>query len=106
MISIQNKKLIILNTKLKMSICLIIEKIMIKSYSTILRLIMLKKDLTLYCRIARKQRLVRSIEGIKKPIRNLLEVGCGAGFSAEYLKGNFINYVGVDYSQKLNQLCS
>ena len=60
-----------------------------------------KKDLTLYCRIARKQRLVRSIEGIKKPIRNLLEVGCGAGFSAEYLKGNFINYVGVDYSQNL-----
>ena len=29
---------------------------------------------------ARKQRLVKSIEGIKKPIRNLLEVGCGAGF--------------------------
>ncbi len=60
-----------------------------------------KKDLTLYCRIARKQRLVRSIEGIRKPINNILEVGCGAGFSADYLKGKFINYVGVDYSKNL-----
>lgn len=60
-----------------------------------------KKDLTLYCRIARKQRLIRSLKGIKKPIKQILEVGCGAGFSVDYLKGKFINYKGVDYSKNL-----
>ena len=60
-----------------------------------------KKDLTLYCRIARKQRLIRSLKGIEKPIKQILEVGCGAGFSVDYLKGKFINYTGVDYSENL-----
>ena len=60
-----------------------------------------KKDLISYCRVARKQRLVRSLKGIKQPINKILEVGCGAGFSVDYLKGKFINYVGVDYSQNL-----
>tara|TARA_A100001011_G_scaffold375146_2_gene436362 strand:+ start:11165 stop:11935 length:771 start_codon:yes stop_codon:yes gene_type:complete len=61
----------------------------------------LKKDLIGYCRIARKQRLVRSLKGIQQPIKKMLEVGCGAGFSAEYLKGKFISYTGIDYSEKL-----
>ena len=60
-----------------------------------------KKDLTQYCRIARKQRLVQSLQGIKQPINKILEVGCGAGFSVNYLKGKFINYTGVDYSENL-----
>ena len=60
-----------------------------------------KKDLTSYCRIARKLRLTQSLEGVTKPINNLLEIGCGAGFSIDYLKGKFINYLGVDYSQNL-----
>ena len=60
-----------------------------------------KKDLTSYCRIARKQRLVQSLKGIKQPIKKILEVGCGAGFSVDYLKGKFVNYTGVDYSENL-----
>jgi 2-polyprenyl-3-methyl-5-hydroxy-6-metoxy-1,4-benzoquinol methylase len=60
-----------------------------------------KKDLTPYCRVARKLRLVQSLRGIQKPIKKLLEVGCGAGFSVDYLKGKFINYTGVDYSKNL-----
>jgi 2-polyprenyl-3-methyl-5-hydroxy-6-metoxy-1,4-benzoquinol methylase len=61
----------------------------------------IKKDLISYCRIARKLRLVQSLKGIQKPIKRILEVGCGAGFSADYLNGKFINYTGVDYSQNL-----
>ena len=60
-----------------------------------------KKDLTPYCRIARKQRLLSSLKGISKPINKMLEVGCGAGFSAEYLKGKFNQYLGIDYSKNL-----
>jgi len=60
-----------------------------------------KKDLIPYCRIARKQRLERSLIGIPQPIRNILEVGCGAGFTADYLKGKYLNYTGVDYSENL-----
>ena len=60
-----------------------------------------KKDLTLYCRISRKQRLIQSLKGIQQPIKNILEVGCGAGFSTEYLKGRYIKYTGIDYSENL-----
>ena len=60
-----------------------------------------KKDLVSYCRIARKIRLTQSLKGISKPINKLLEVGCGAGFSANYLNKNYINYLGVDYSKNL-----
>ena len=60
-----------------------------------------KKDLISYCRIARKLRLVSSLKNIKQPINKILEVGCGAGFSVDYLKGKFIHYTGVDYSENL-----
>ena len=60
-----------------------------------------KKDLTTYCRVARKLRLVQSLKGIQQPIKKILEVGCGAGFSVDYLKGKFINYTGLDYSENL-----
>ena len=60
-----------------------------------------KKDLTSYCRIARKLRLVQSLKGIQQPIKKILEIGCGAGFSVEYLNGKFINYTGIDYSENL-----
>ena len=36
-----------------------------------------------------------------KPDWSYLEVGCGAGFSAEYLDGQYGQYCGVDYSDKL-----
>jgi SAM-dependent methyltransferase len=61
----------------------------------------IKKDLISYCRIARKLRLVQSLKGIQMPIKRILEVGCGAGFSADYLKGKYTSYTGVDYSQNL-----
>ena len=60
-----------------------------------------KKDLTHYCRVARKLRLSRSLKDIRQPIKKILEVGCGAGFSVDYLKGKFINYTGIDYSENL-----
>jgi SAM-dependent methyltransferase len=60
-----------------------------------------KKDLTPYCRVARKLRLVQSLKGIQQPIKKILEVGCGAGFSVDYLKGKFVNYTGIDYSENL-----
>jgi 2-polyprenyl-3-methyl-5-hydroxy-6-metoxy-1,4-benzoquinol methylase len=60
-----------------------------------------KKDLTPYCRVARKLRLVQSLIGIQQPIKKILEVGCGAGFSVDYLRGKFVNYTGVDYSENL-----
>ncbi len=63
----------------------------------------IKKDLKFYSRLMRKLRLKRSLRNIKKPINRLLEIGCGAGFSAEYLKNDYIEFIGVDYSEKLIQ---
>ena len=60
-----------------------------------------RKDLVSYCRIARKQRLVSSIKNISKPVNNMLEIGCGAGFTAEYLAGHYDVYEGLDYSKNL-----
>ena len=48
-----------------------------------------RKDLTTYCRICRKLRLYKTLKNIPKPITTLLEVGCGAGFSADYLRGQY-----------------
>ena len=31
----------------------------------------------------------------------ILEVGCGAGFSVDYLDGHFARYIGVDYAEEL-----
>ena len=41
-----------------------------------------KKDLTTYCRVARKLRLVQSLIGIQQPIKKILEVGTFTGLSA------------------------
>jgi len=60
-----------------------------------------RKDLTPYCRIARKQRLDTSLKSIRQPVGRLLEVGCGAGFTADYLKGKYKSYLGLDYSKNL-----
>lgn len=60
------------------------------------------KDLAPSSRPARRCRLERTIEGV--PDRNfdrVLEVGCGAGFGAEYLRGRFNHYVGIDHSRRL-----
>jgi len=60
-----------------------------------------RKDLTPYCRIARKLRLDRTLKHLPKPIRGILEVGCGAGFAADYLQGAYQSFTGLDYSENL-----
>ncbi len=36
---------------------------------------------------------------------DILEVGCGAGFAAEYLSGFYRSYTGIDHSEELIQIC-
>lgn len=64
----------------------------------------LKKDLIGASRIARKHRVKETFKSlpIQKHI-SILDVGCGAGFSAKYLEGLYSKYVGIDYSENLIQ---
>jgi SAM-dependent methyltransferase len=60
------------------------------------------KDLLPAHRSARQCRLEQTIMSI--PVSSnitILEVGCGAGFSAEYLRGKYHEYCGIDYSDEL-----
>lgn len=51
---------------------------------------------------ARRHRLLRTLDVVPlSPLGNVLEVGCGAGFSARYLKGRYSSYTGVDYARNL-----
>lgn len=60
------------------------------------------KDLHQTSSVARRHRLLRTLAAVKLPDRpDLLEVGCGAGFSARYATGRFGNFVGIDYAAKL-----
>lgn len=62
----------------------------------------LEKDLAPQSSIARKHRLLSSLEGINfDENTRVLEVGCGAGFSVNYLDKPYSAYVGVDYSKGL-----
>ncbi len=61
-----------------------------------------RKDLHPASIAARRQRLRRTLADV--PVGDtarILEVGCGAGFSARYLAGHFREFVGIDYSQSL-----
>lgn len=63
-----------------------------------------RKDLFSSSRKARSTRVIQTIKragngNLTKS--NVLEVGCGAGFGAEYLHGNYELYTGLDYSAKL-----
>lgn len=62
----------------------------------------LKKDLLPSCRLARALRLTQTMNGagIRK-VGILLELGCGGGFSVEYLDGWFSRFIGIDYSDAL-----
>ncbi len=60
------------------------------------------KDLSPSSRCARRLRLERTLDRV--PLRTtwkVLEVGCGAGFAATYLRGRFGSYLGCDHSQEL-----
>src|SRR5690606_439912 len=59
------------------------------------------KDLKECCRVAREQRLRRTIRSLPVPMGRVLEVGCGGGFTAQYLEGLFESYTGVDHSAEL-----
>ncbi|GMQ29563.1 class I SAM-dependent methyltransferase [Algoriphagus confluentis] len=62
----------------------------------------LEKDLAPQSSIARKHRLLSSLKGVNfNENTRVLEVGCGAGFSVNYLDKPYLAYVGVDYSQGL-----
>lgn len=62
----------------------------------------IKKDCVAYCRIARQLRLSRTLRIENRSIDNMLEIGCGAGFTIAYLDKHKINhYLGVDYSKNL-----
>ena len=61
-----------------------------------------RKDLLPASRSARKCRLEQTLRVIApNPDLSYLEVGCGAGFAAEYLEGQFSRFCGVDYSENL-----
>lgn len=60
------------------------------------------KDLNRAARLAREHRLKETLLGLGLDATGrILEVGCGAGFSADYLAGCFGQYVGLDYSAGL-----
>jgi 2-polyprenyl-3-methyl-5-hydroxy-6-metoxy-1,4-benzoquinol methylase len=61
-----------------------------------------RKDLVPASRTARKQRLLRTLASLpRKTGLAVLEIGCGAGFSAQYLSGWYERFVGLDYSANL-----
>ena len=65
-----------------------------------------RKDLLPASRIARRERLLRTLEAVpdlpERPA--ILEIGCGAGFTADYLEGRFGSYLGIDHSHRLIEL--
>jgi ubiquinone/menaquinone biosynthesis C-methylase UbiE len=61
-----------------------------------------RKDLFASSRFARRQRLLQTVRTLPvKSFGDVLEVGCGAGYSSEYLNGFFSSFTGIDYSQQL-----
>lgn len=61
-----------------------------------------RKDLYEPSRMARQARLRRTIDLTGQgPDVDILEIGCGAGFAAQYLRGRFGTYTGIDYSDEL-----
>lgn len=60
------------------------------------------KDLRAAPRRARQERLWRTLDILPSAkLGRVLEVGCGAGFSARYLENRYDIFVGVDYSKEL-----
>lgn len=63
-----------------------------------------QKDLVPGSALARRSRLEKTLADV--PLRktwDILEVGCGAGFAASYLRGRFASYRGMDHSAELIQ---
>lgn len=61
-----------------------------------------EKDKLPASRVARRARLLQSLRRIElSEAVSILELGCGAGWSAEYLDGIYTEFCGVDYSASL-----
>ncbi len=64
-----------------------------------------RKDLLPASRRARRLRQTRTLRLVPDTASlHVLEVGCGAGFGADYLDGRFASFTGIDYSAKLIEL--
>lgn len=63
-----------------------------------------RKDTVRSSMIPRKRLLLEAIHPLIKQIGTLgtvLDIGCGAGAPARYLKGLYRNYIGIDQSEKM-----
>jgi len=61
-----------------------------------------KKDLQRSSRAARRTRLKQTLKiAGSTQDSDVLEIGCGAGFACQYLKGMYCSYTGIDYSGQL-----
>ena len=67
-----------------------------------------RKDLDPTARVARKQRLESTLAAVPSDTEitfsKVAEIGCGAGFAAEYLEGSYKEFLGLDYSSNLIDL--
>lgn len=64
-----------------------------------------RKDRLPAHRRARELRLLQTLRHIElDPSGDLLEIGCGAGFAAGYLRGRYRSFHGIDHSSKLVDL--
>jgi 2-polyprenyl-3-methyl-5-hydroxy-6-metoxy-1,4-benzoquinol methylase len=60
------------------------------------------KDIYGPSRVARALRAMQTLSKVNVDNNaHVLEVGCGAGFAAEYLCGHYAKYTGLDYSKEL-----
>ena len=65
------------------------------------------KDSAPSSRPARRRRVVRTVAAAPvESFERVLEVGCGAGFAAEYLRGRYRDYIGIDHSQRLIEIAA
>lgn len=63
------------------------------------------KDAAPSSRPARRLRVEQSIAVVPvDDFERVLEVGCGAGFAAGYLRGRYQKYIGIDHSRRLIDL--
>jgi SAM-dependent methyltransferase len=63
------------------------------------------KDIAPSSRPARRRRVEQTISTVPiEKFERVLEVGCGAGFAAEYLRGRYRDYIGIDHSRRLIEI--